>query len=125
MGFLAAFQQEALARSFECATAALTSWDAPTARWMFCPSLSLARGTGAWTPGNPGVGRSGLSARAGTAARGTTAGGGTFIGSFSGAVLTSARFQLTAPYPVRRLRRLPFPARVAELVDALVSGTSG
>ncbi len=37
--------------------------------------------------------------------------------------------QLTAPGAVRRFRRLPSPlfrhARVAELVDALVSGTSG
>src|SRR6185312_2560340 len=43
--------------------------------------------------------------------------------------LGSARAQLTAPDPVRRFRRLrrpsPCPARVAELVDALVSGTSG
>src|SRR6185437_10278991 len=39
----------------------------------------------------------------------------------------SPRAQLTAPDPVRRFRRLrlPCPARVAELVDALVSGTSG
>jgi hypothetical protein len=43
--------------------------------------------------------------------------------------LRSTRAQLTAPDPVRRFRRLlspsPCPARVAELVDALVSGTSG
>ncbi len=43
----------------------------------------------------------------------------------AGTELASARFQLTAPEAVRRFRRLPCPARVAELVDALVSGTSG
>src|SRR5690242_1863648 len=37
----------------------------------------------------------------------------------------SARLQLTASAPLRTLRRLRSPARVAELVDALVSGTSG
>ena len=39
------------------------------------------------------------------------------------AVLSATRVQLTVPGPVRTLRRPP--ARVAELVDALVSGTSG
>ena len=38
--------------------------------------------------------------------------------------LSSTRLQLTVPGPVRTFRGLPAPARVAELVDALVSGTS-
>src|SRR5262249_23261395 len=47
----------------------------------------------------------------------------------AGAEFAPACFQLTAPRGVRTLPRLPSdfpcPARVAELVDALVSGTSG
>ena len=38
---------------------------------------------------------------------------------------SSLTFQLTGSNPVRRFRRLALRARVAELVDALVSGTSG
>ena len=43
-------------------------------------------------------------------------------------VLSASRRQLTVPVPMRTFRRLPcfrFTAQVAELVDALVSGTSG
>ena len=49
--------------------------------------------------------------------------------SMAGRMARAARWflsttQLTAPYPLRTLRRPP-RAQVAELVDALVSGTSG
>src|SRR6185369_13961561 len=132
MGFLAAFQQKSLPGPLKRTAAAfaprnaivLGATGARAAPSAVLSGLSFARSADARAPRYLRAGgRSGLPALRFTLAGAPT--GGTFVASFSGAVLTSARFQLTAPYPVRRLPRLPFPARVAELVDALVSGTSG